>query len=186
MCVDKRTFKRRAARTYARVDRHHGATVPDPTIVIRAAEPSEFDIAAEFWISMRRELGMPDEDLADDWKQRSIAYFRKRYDAGELCWFFACDDTTVVASAAAFLIDGYPSEITRRRVGYIAGVFVNPRHRRRGLARAVTQAAVDWLWERGCRAVRLHAAQNARPIYAAMGFEASNEMILDRRPKPKS
>jgi GNAT superfamily N-acetyltransferase len=153
----------------------------ESSIIIRAADPSEFDIASEFWVSMRRELNMPDEDLAANWKTRSVDYFRRRYDAGELRWFLAYDGDTVVASAAGFLTDGYPSEIcVNRRVGYVAGVFVKPRWRRRGLARAVTQAAVDWLWEIGCRVVRLHAANEARAIYEKMGFEPSNEMIIER------
>jgi GNAT superfamily N-acetyltransferase len=151
------------------------------SITIRAAGPDEFDIASEFWVSMRRELNMPDADLTPDWKERSIKYFRRRFEADELRWFFACDGDLVVASAAAFLLDGYPSEICiNRRVGYVAGVFVKPAYRRRGLARAVTQACVDWLWQTGCRAVRLHSAANAREIYESMGFEASNEMIMER------
>jgi len=155
--------------------------MPESSIIIRAADPSEFDIASEFWVSMRRELNMPDEDLAANWKTRSVDYFRRRYDAGELRWFLAYDGDTVVASAAGFLTDGYPSEIcVNRRVGYVAGVFVKPRWRRRGLARTVTQAAVDWLLEIGCRIVRLHAANEARAIYEKMGFEPSNEMIIER------
>jgi GNAT superfamily N-acetyltransferase len=151
------------------------------SIVIRAAEPGEFDIASDFWVSMRRELSMPDEDLALDWKARSVKYFRRRYDAGELRWFLAYDGDTVVASAAGFLLDGYPTEIcVNRRVGYVAGVYVMPGWRRRGLARAITEAAVDWLWEIGCRVVRLHAANEARSIYESMGFEPSNEMIIER------
>lgn len=130
---------------------------------------------------MRRELGMPDADLAADWKTRSIAYFRRRHDAGELRWFLARDGDRVVASAAGFLLDGYPSEICiNRRAGYVAGVYVDPRLRRRGLARAVTQAAVDWLWSIGCRFIRLHAADEARSLYFSMGFEPSNELIMER------
>jgi len=157
------------------------------SITIRAAEPNEFDIASEFWVSMRRELNMPDADLTPDWKERSVAYFSRRFAAGELRWFFACDADVVVASAAGFLLDGYPSEICiNRRVGYVAGVFVKPGYRHRGLARAVTQACVDWLWQTGCRAVRLHSAANARAIYESMGFEASNEMIMERPPSAQT
>jgi GNAT superfamily N-acetyltransferase len=148
---------------------------------VRVASPDEFDVASDFWVAMRRELDMPDADLAPDWKVRSIAYFRRRHEAGELRWFLARDRGRVVASAAGFLLDGYPSEIcVNRRVGYIAGVYVLPDCRRRGLARAVTVAAMDWLWSIGCRLVRLHAADEARPIYEALGFVPSNEMIIER------
>lgn len=156
--------------------------MPENPVTIRTADPREFDTASEFWVAMRRELDMPDADLAPDWKARAVAYFHRRYDAGELRWFLARDCNTVVASAAGFLLDGYPSAIcTNRRVGYVAGVYVLPGWRRRGLARGITQAAVDWLWSIGCRIIRLHAADEARPIYEAMGFVASNEMIIERR-----
>jgi GNAT superfamily N-acetyltransferase len=155
------------------------------TVSIRAAGPGEFETASEFWVAMRRELGMPDADLAPDWKARSVAYFRRRHDAGELRWFLAHDGDLVVASAAGFLLDGFPSEIcTNRRAGYIAGVYVDPMWRRRGLARAVTQVATDWLWSIGCRFIRLHAADGARAIYERLGFESSNELIMKRPPDP--
>jgi GNAT superfamily N-acetyltransferase len=148
---------------------------------IRAATPDEFAVASEFWLAMRRELDMSDADLAADWKTRSSSYFKRRWEAGELQWFVACEHGAVVASAAGFLLDGYPSEIcVNRRVGYIAGVYVLPAWRRQGLARAVTAAAVEWLWSIGCRAVRLHAADEARAIYEQLGFAPSNEMILER------
>jgi GNAT superfamily N-acetyltransferase len=152
----------------------------ESSLTIDRADPKDFGAASEFWVAMRRELDMRDADLARDWKSLAIAYFQRRHAAGELQWFLARDCEKVVASAAGFLLDGYPSEIcTNRRVGYVAGVYVLPGWRRRGLARAVTLAAVDWLWSVGCRAIRLHAADEARPIYEALGFLPTNEMILE-------
>jgi GNAT superfamily N-acetyltransferase len=155
--------------------------MPAKPFAVDAAHPEEFDVAADFWMAMRRELDMPDADLAPDWKTRSIEYFARRHRVGELQWFFARDGTKVIGSASGFLLDGYPSEMcVNRRVGYIAGVFVLPEYRRLGVARAVTVAALDWLWSIGCRLVRLHAAAEARPIYQRLGFTPSNEMILRR------
>jgi GNAT superfamily N-acetyltransferase len=149
-------------------------------VSIAPARPEEFATAREFWLAMRRETDMPDADLAFDWKARFIAYCERRYHARELQWFFARDGSQPVASAAGFLLEDYPREICiNRKVGYVAGVYVLPAWRRRGLARAVTQAAVDWLRSLGCAAVRLHAADEARPIYASMGFVPTNEMILE-------
>jgi GNAT superfamily N-acetyltransferase len=148
---------------------------------VRAARPDEFGVASDFWVAMRRELDMADADLGPDWKTRAIAYFQRRYEAGELRWFLAYDAGRVIASAAGVLLDGYPSDICiNRRVGYIAGVYVLPDWRHRGLARAVTVAALDWLWSIGCRLVRLHAADEARAIYEALGFVPSNEMIIEK------
>lgn len=156
----------------------------ESSVTISRAHPNEFGTASEFWIAMRRELEMPDADLGRDWKALAIAYFQRRHAARELQWFLARDGDKVVASAAGFLLDGYPSEIcANRRVGYVAGVYVLPGWRRRGLARAVTVATVEWLWSIGCRAIRLHAAPEARPIYEELGFAPTNEMILERPAK---
>lgn len=152
-----------------------------PGIEIVAADPQLFDVASDFWLAMRHELHMPDADLPTDWKNRAVRYFTRRHAAGELAWFFARAETRLVGSAAGFFSDGYPAEIcTQRRVGYVAGVFVDTHWRRRGIARALTETAVDWLQSQGCQIVRLHAADNARPIYEAMGFVATNEMVLKR------
>jgi ribosomal protein S18 acetylase RimI-like enzyme len=155
--------------------------MPSDQIDISAAAPDEFDVAADFWLAMRREVGMGDRDLAQDWKARSIAYCKRRHDEGELRWFFARDGDRIVASAAGFLLENYPAICLKSRTGYIAGVYVLPEYRKRGLGRAVTVATLEWLRSRGCRRIRLHAADRARPMYEALGFSASNEMILERR-----
>ncbi len=154
-------------------------TVAD--IIVRRARPEEFDIATDFWAAMRSELAMSKDHLPADWAARALAYWSRRHEANELAWFFACDGPRIVAGATGFIDDGYPRDIaTSRRVGYVAGVYVEPSYRRRGLARAVTQAAVDFLWELGCERITLHAAELARPIYESMGFAAGNEMVLYR------
>lgn len=149
------------------------------SIEISSGTPDEFDVAADFWLAMRREVGMPDHDLAADWKARSIAYCLRRHEAGELRWFFARDGGRAVGSAVGFLLENYPAICLQTRTGYIAGVYVLPEYRHRGLGRAVTAATLDWLRALGCRRVRLHAADNARPMYASLGFSPSNEMILE-------
>jgi GNAT superfamily N-acetyltransferase len=149
-------------------------------IEIGAATPGEFEQAAECWLAMRREVGMPDAELASDWKTRSIAYFQRRHDADEFRWFVARDAGRVVGSAAGFLLENYPTICLQRRTGYIAGVYVLPAYRQRGLGLAVTKATVAWLRTIGCGRIRLHAAERARPMYEALGFAPSNEMILER------
>ncbi len=151
----------------------------DSGIRITILQPARFAIAVEFWISMRRELRISDGELPSDWRERAVAYFRRRHAAGELQWFIAARGDEAVGSAAGFVRDGYPTDIcTERRQGYVAGVYVQPQFRRRGLARALTSAAVGWLRSIRCGTIRLHAAERARPIYVSLGFQPSNEMVL--------
>jgi GNAT superfamily N-acetyltransferase len=62
--------------------------------------------------------------------------------------------------------------------GYLANVYVESEHRRAGVARALTAAAIDWLRSLGCGIVRLQASTAGRPLYESMGFTRGMEMEL--------
>ena len=72
------------------------------------------------------------------------------------------------------------------RRGYVLNVFVEPAHRRRGVARAMMAAAEAELVRRGLSYAVLHATEAGRPLYEARGWEATAEMAkrLDRGPGP--
>lgn len=55
---------------------------------------------------------------------------------------------------------------------WIGMVLTDPDHRRRGLGRWVTQAAVDYLQEQGVRRILLDASAMGRPLYEKLGFRA--------------
>ena len=65
------------------------------------------------------------------------------------------------------------------RRAYILNVYTEPEFRRRGLARRILQAIVDWSRHGGFGSVALHASEEGRALYEAMGFKATNEMRLD-------
>jgi GNAT superfamily N-acetyltransferase len=154
------------------------ARVPSPAgIEIREARSEELDIAAGFWGAMYRELRLG-PDLAPDWLRRATAYFERRRTAGELEYFVAIGAGDVVGTAGACTHDGFPSEFCDRVRGYIYGVYVLPAWRGKGIATRLTWATMDWLRARGCSRIKLHAANDARPIYERLGFEPSNEMVL--------
>jgi GNAT superfamily N-acetyltransferase len=146
-------------------------------IEIREARPEELPAAAGFWGEMYRELALG-PDLEPDWQHRATAYFERRRAAAELEYFVSIVDGAIVGAAGAFLHDGFPSEFSDRRRGYVYGVYVLPAWRNRGIATRLAWATVDWLRARGCTQIKLHAANNARPIYERLGFEPSNEMVL--------
>jgi GNAT superfamily N-acetyltransferase len=58
-------------------------------------------------------------------------------------------------------------------------VFVEPSSRRQGIARALTEAALDWGREAGLVSIVLHASPAGRPLYESIGFVATNEMRYD-------
>lgn len=56
---------------------------------------------------------------------------------------------------------------------YLGGVSVHPDHRRRGFGRALTQARLDWIWERSNTAYYFTDDTNVASMrmHAAFGFE---------------
>jgi GNAT superfamily N-acetyltransferase len=70
-----------------------------------------------------------------------------------------------------------PQEPALRRVT-VLNVYTEPTHRRRGLARRVMRVIIDWCHAEGLASIQLHASDDGRPLYASLGFLATNEMRL--------
>lgn len=68
----------------------------------------------------------------------------------------------------------YPSGVRP----YFHSVHTDPAHRGRGIARRLTEAAIEWAREQGCTNFVLHASVQGRPIYERLGFTNSSEWIL--------
>ncbi len=64
------------------------------------------------------------------------------------------------------------------RRGNILNVYTEPEFRRRGLARRLTQAAMDWGKANGVDCVILHGSGDGRALYEPLGFEPTNEMRI--------
>lgn len=61
---------------------------------------------------------------------------------------------------------------------YVLNVYIEPEHRRRGVARAILEAIMDWCRERRVARISLHASAEGRPLYESLGFENTNEMRI--------
>ena len=130
---------------------------------------------------MMDELSMAPGGLVPDWHDRLTAYFAAGIVSGTQGWFVArAADGTLFGSAGALV--GETSLIYQYPLATLAGVYVRPEYRRRGAARALTAAAVDWARGRGCAAVRLIASEQAEPLYRGLGFTDGRELVLRLRP----
>ena len=61
--------------------------------------------------------------------------------------------------------------------GYLLNLWVDPAHRRRGLARQLVERSIAHARENGVAAIVLHPTAQAEALYTALGFRVSNEMI---------
>jgi GNAT superfamily N-acetyltransferase len=86
---------------------------------------------------------------------------------------------TVVAGAGLWIMDWPPHMVgTQARRGNVVNVYTADAWRRRGLARRLMDAILDWCRANSLDVVVLHASKDGRPLYDSMGFTATNEMRL--------
>jgi GNAT superfamily N-acetyltransferase len=82
-------------------------------------------------------------------------------------------DTTILASAVATAYGP---------IGIVGNVIVHASHRAKGLGRAVMEAELAWLHQRGVTHVELDATEHGRPLYDKLGFvtQAPSWMLVER------
>jgi GNAT superfamily N-acetyltransferase len=149
------------------------------TPATRKASLHELTAVAGMRRDMILELDEIDYDAAyPGWRDRFVTFFTGHQQAGRGQLFVAELDGEYVGTSAVYLMPTHRSEITLQRSAYICNVYVVPKWRRRGLARALTQAAVAWARDSGCEVVRLRTSKMGRPVYESLGFQRTDELEL--------
>ncbi len=149
---------------------------------VRESRPEEDTLIARHFYRMWLDNGVNPEQILADWEPRVLAFMAAARRSLECRAFVAeLDGKHIVASAVCQLFAGlYPDVLhpAQRCYGYLWGVYVEPGHRRRGIARLLSRAATEYLTSVGCTHALLHASPTGRSVYAALGFESTNEMRL--------
>jgi GNAT superfamily N-acetyltransferase len=147
--------------------------------VLRAATPADVPVLMHHMVAMFADMGAGTEE-----SRRRAAVIRAPWTAERMArgeyfsWLFE-HEGEVVAGADVWLKPRQPGPSNpQETVPYVLNVYCDPVHRRRGLARRLLETMVAWSRERGYLAVELHASDEGRPLYADMGFVATNEMRL--------
>ncbi|MBV8459724.1 MAG: GNAT family N-acetyltransferase [Candidatus Eremiobacteraeota bacterium] len=154
-------------------------TIDKRTAPIRQLTPDELPKAAEMRRLMVLELDGEDYDLAyPGWRERFAAFFGGHLQAGDGAFFVAEHDDAIIGTSAAYLVKTHRAQTLGRPSAYICQVYVRPEWRRRGLARVLTSAAVEWSRARGCEVVRLRTSKMGRPVYEGLGFRQTDELEL--------
>jgi GNAT superfamily N-acetyltransferase len=148
----------------------------------RTADPSEDPLIAEQFFQLWLENGIPANCLRTNWLEGTLEFIAQaRRELGYQA-FVAEVDSRVVGSAGCQLFAGlYPQPFVEeyRKYGYIWNVYVEPPHRRQGIATELTKLAIAHLKSLHCTRVLLHASPSGQPVYTNLGFSPSNELRLD-------
>jgi GNAT superfamily N-acetyltransferase len=124
-------------------------------------------------------MGGSYSELLEQFELASRKYFERALAAGTYYGIFAEFRGEVIAGGGIVIVDwpGSPLNFEAKRA-WILNIYVEPRERRRGFARLIMEALIDWCRRNGFRSVALHASEHGRGLYENLGFISTNEMRL--------
>jgi GNAT superfamily N-acetyltransferase len=151
---------------------------------IRPATLDERDLEAivHHRRAMFRDMGYADDSALDEMTVRFRPWLRKKMEHGEyLGWFALAADASIASGLGLWLMDWPPHMIgSGRWRGNILNVYTEPARRRKGMARALMQVALEWCAANHVEVVILHSSNEGKRLYEALGFEPTNEMRVIR------
>jgi ribosomal protein S18 acetylase RimI-like enzyme len=106
------------------------------------------------------------------------SWLRPRLADGSYFGYLLVDAGRAVAGVGLMLIDWppHPAHPVQDRRGYVLNVYVEPTHRRRGLAKQLMAMAEAEFARRGVQFAVLHATETGRPLYQRNGWSQTSEM----------
>ena len=132
----------------------------------------------EDWLPLRRSLWPHPESEHRDEMIRAL----RNPDALSL---LARDENGMaVGFAEATLRRDYVNGCTSSPVGFLEGLYVRADHRRRGVARALCQAAEDWAAARGCSEMASDTwlgHVDSQHMHEALGFAETERVVYFRK-----
>jgi ribosomal protein S18 acetylase RimI-like enzyme len=146
-------------------------------IDLRTLGSEDLDLVCRHREAMFRDAGEDESTLAV-MTEHFRTWLEPRLADGSYFGFVLSDDSRPVAGIGLMTIDWppHPSHPTQDRRGYVLNVFVEPSHRRRGLAHRLMELAEAEFAQRGVELAVLHTTEKGRPLYDGLGWRASTEM----------
>jgi ribosomal protein S18 acetylase RimI-like enzyme len=146
---------------------------------VRRASTDDIGTLAAHRRAMFVDMGYQDERALDAMAAKCHGWLLAKMNRGEyLAWLAEAPDQSIVAGTGLWLMDWIPHMIGSGRRGNILNVYTAPEFRRRGLARELMKAAMEWCRSNGVDVVVLHASADGRRLYESMGFAGTNEMRI--------
>ena len=157
------------------------APATSPEFTIRRVTLDDLEEILLHRRQMFEDMGHRESAVLDEIVRSSRPVLREFLAAGSYVGWFAMTTENRVAGGGGILISpslSGPLAPDKAERVYMWNVFTYPEFRKRGLARLVTQTAIDYCRRHGHKILWLHASQYGRPLYESMGFNQTNEMKL--------
>lgn len=153
------------------------STAADLTgLILRRIDPDDASALARLRLAALKELGLLDPRRAASFQRTATREFYQLWRAGRIDgWIAECDGAIVGSTYAVFWQRlPYPGS---SRHAEIAGVFVEPAYRGRGIASELVRETLGAAQAMGVRKIVLHATERTRALYEKFGFTNGSEMV---------
>ena len=146
-------------------------------ISIRPVTPADAARITEHRLRMFVDAGKPDDASLRAMSDAFLAWVLPRLESGHYFGWFAEEGGQVVSGLGMMVLDWppHPLHLEAQR-GYILNVYTEPTHRGQGIAKRLTQLAMQEARDRKLSLTILHATEMGKPLYAKLGFISTNEM----------
>jgi len=152
-------------------------------VKIRTAKPSDLATLVRHRRMMWFELGRRDETALDLMAAAADEYFGAAVADGSYRGFLAEDGSGAVVGGGGIVVSPWPGVLGQRQPQrvMILNMYVEREHRRKGVARALMETMIRWCRENEFAYVGLHASESGRGLYEKLGFQPTDEMLLELR-----
>lgn len=145
--------------------------------MIRRATADDAAIMAQLRDEMATEM-RPDDPHDPTFRERLRQYWAEMLPDERVIAWLAEEEGAVVGMTALLLHHHPPRPFGERRRGYVTSVYVVPAYRRRGIGQALMEAAQEYGREHGLQRLELRTSEQGRSLYAALGFEPKEVLML--------
>ena len=150
-----------------------------PETGLRRATAADAGLIAHHRHSMFRDNLFAADEVLRAMDDTFEPWVRERLADGRYVGFLLERNGAVIAGAGVFFCDFPPHWRHPEPVrAYLLNVYTEPSSRGQGLAKQLVGAILRECRGRGVRIVTLHASPQGRPLYEALGFESTDEMML--------
>jgi len=165
---------------------------------VRAATPGDAPEVVRLRQAMFDAMGVSaPQDGGAAWRARAVEMLRAELSAGASdtasgaapgrYGVFVVDDPEEPGRLAACAVGTIEERLPAPKhpdglFGFVFNICTDPARRRRGYARACTEALLAWFDARGVTRIDLHATPDGEALYRALGF-TEHSLALSREPR---
>ena len=159
-----------------------------PEFPLRIATVTDIPTLVRHRRMMWCDMGHGNAAGLDQMELAAREYFSKAIVDGSYQGFLATNDAGEVVGGGGIVISPWPGSFDQKlpRRAMILNMYVERAYRRRGIARSLMEAMIDWCRREEFAYVGLHASDEGRPLYEKLGFRPTNELRLELLQPPPS